>query len=157
MITSICYPELAKFKTSATIWGCKHEATARTAYFEREQKSHNNFYLAECRLFLFGQHLFIGASPVRIIFFVQRRWLAFHKVIRTYPNVGVLALFQIGPTKSRQPNCSPFLAKYTGFLTLMRYNRRQAKELLRRLSARGVRTADNSAKVDHARRNPMLE
>ena len=63
LITFICYPELAKFKTSATIWGCKHEATAHIAYFEKLQKSHN-FCLAECGLFLLGnKHPFIGASP----------------------------------------------------------------------------------------------
>lgn len=48
LITSICYPELSKFKTAATAWGCKHEASASAAYCERQQKSHDNFSVINC-------------------------------------------------------------------------------------------------------------
>lgn len=32
LISSICYPQLHKFTTAATTWGCEHEAIARMAY-----------------------------------------------------------------------------------------------------------------------------
>ena len=63
LITSICYPELSRFKSAATTWGCKHEARARTAYCERQQKSHDDFFVTECGLFLLTEHPFCGASP----------------------------------------------------------------------------------------------
>ena len=32
LVMSICHPELSKFKSTATTWGCEHERTARERY-----------------------------------------------------------------------------------------------------------------------------
>lgn len=63
LITSICYPELGKFRSAATAWGCRHETTARSTYCERQKKSHDNFSVTDCGFFLFADHPFNGASP----------------------------------------------------------------------------------------------
>ena len=34
LIMSICHPELVKFTSEATKWGCNHEAEAKEAYFQ---------------------------------------------------------------------------------------------------------------------------
>ena len=41
LIMSICYPELTRFKTVATTWGCEHEKTALSEYY--------NIHASKCK------------------------------------------------------------------------------------------------------------
>jgi len=43
LIMSICHPEMARFNTEATKWGCHHEQTARDAYYRYQKERHKNF------------------------------------------------------------------------------------------------------------------
>lgn len=63
LIMSICHPELAKFSTEATKWGCCHEKTARMQYVELQQSKHNDFKLSDSGFFINIPHSFIGATP----------------------------------------------------------------------------------------------
>lgn len=47
LIMGICHPELSKFSTNATKWGCDHESTAREAYLHKAQNEHDNLSLQE--------------------------------------------------------------------------------------------------------------
>ena len=40
LITSVCYPESSRFKSTATEWGCKHEVTALEAYKRQVWQNH---------------------------------------------------------------------------------------------------------------------
>ena len=46
LIRAICYPEITRFSTEATKWGCKHEDDARNEYIILSQKDHENFTLS---------------------------------------------------------------------------------------------------------------
>ena len=67
LIMSCCYPEMSKFKTSATAWGCKHENQARKHYEVQSSKSHNNFSIAESVFFIHSDFPYIGASPEGLV------------------------------------------------------------------------------------------
>ena len=63
LISSICHPELSKFKTAATAWGHDHENVARKTYWNIMSKTHSNFHVSICGFFINVQYPFIGASP----------------------------------------------------------------------------------------------
>ena len=63
LIKGICYPHLFKVSTKATLHGCIHEDDAIKAYEVEMQKSHVNFQLTRCGLFINEQHPFIHATP----------------------------------------------------------------------------------------------
>ena len=60
---SICHPEMARFNTEATKWGCHHEKTARDAYCRYQKEKHINFTVSDSSLYLSTEHPFLGASP----------------------------------------------------------------------------------------------
>ena len=43
LVAAICFPELAKFSTSATSWGCDNEKIAREMYIKKDLKIIENF------------------------------------------------------------------------------------------------------------------
>ena len=63
LIMSICHPELSKFSTKATQWGCEHESVAQEKYKTMYQPLHNRFSLTESGLFIHPDYPFMGASP----------------------------------------------------------------------------------------------
>ena len=67
LIISICHPEMSRFKTAATVYGCEHEAQARNRYSAMFSPSHDSFEVKTCGLFLSASHPFIAASPDGIV------------------------------------------------------------------------------------------
>ena len=63
LIMSICHPELSRFKTTATTYGCEHEKKGREKYVEEILPVHQDFKLSDCGFFISSVHPFIGASP----------------------------------------------------------------------------------------------
>ena len=63
LIMSICHPEISRFKTAATRWGCEHEQVARDKYAGLSSVSHHNFKVEESGLFINTEYPFVGASP----------------------------------------------------------------------------------------------
>ena len=63
LIMSICHPEIARFNTEATKWGCHHEQTARDAYYRYQKERHKNFKVSDSGLFVSTEHPYLGASP----------------------------------------------------------------------------------------------
>lgn len=63
LIMSICHPELSRFSTDATRWGCNHEGTAKNAYLELQKNHHHNFTITDSGLHIHSVHGFLGASP----------------------------------------------------------------------------------------------
>ena len=63
LLKSICYPELQRFSTKATTWGCQHEKDALTAYKTKTAASHGNLNVTLCGFFVSSEHPFLGASP----------------------------------------------------------------------------------------------
>ena len=56
LLKSICYPEIHRFSTKATTWGCEHEKDALSAYKAKMSASHEdlNVFLCQCRPPIFG-------------------------------------------------------------------------------------------------------
>ena len=52
LIKTICYPGLYKLNTTAVKHGCKHEDAAIQAYETVMKKSHKNFQVKKCGLFI---------------------------------------------------------------------------------------------------------
>ena len=67
LIFAICYPEMAKFRSKQTTWGCNHEKIAREKYNMLQQTKHQNFDVANCGLFISTDHGFMGASPDGVV------------------------------------------------------------------------------------------
>ena len=63
LIKSICYPNVFKVNTKATRHGCKYEDDAISAYENEMKKTHSNFTLTRCGLFVNEQHPFLHATP----------------------------------------------------------------------------------------------
>ena len=63
LLLSICYPELFRFTTAATRWGCTHERSARDCYKGFREKAHSHFSLLDSGLVLNPEWPFLGASP----------------------------------------------------------------------------------------------
>lgn len=63
LIMSICYPELSKFKSTTTQWGCEHEPVARDKYKAKNCLYHTDLRVEDCGFFISTEFPFIGASP----------------------------------------------------------------------------------------------
>ena len=63
LLMTVCYPELKKFKSRATTWGCKHENTGRKAYCEIQSKKHEGFTVSASGLHISHQEGFMAATP----------------------------------------------------------------------------------------------
>ncbi|XP_068677854.1 uncharacterized protein [Montipora foliosa] len=63
LIKSICYPNVFKVNTKATRHGCKHEDDAIRAYENEMKKTHCNFTVTRCGLFINKKHPFLHATP----------------------------------------------------------------------------------------------
>ena len=55
LIQRICHPELHKINTKAVRYGCKHEALAILAFEESMNKTHVNFKVVKCGLFIISR------------------------------------------------------------------------------------------------------
>ena len=67
LVLSICHPELSKFSTAVTNWGCEHERVARTKYNSMYSSIHQEFTVKESGFFIHPGYPFIGASPDGLI------------------------------------------------------------------------------------------
>jgi len=74
LISSICYPQLHKFTTRATTWGCEHEAIARISFLDVAKLLHTNFEYQDSGLVIHRNHPYIGASPDRIVGVDTESW-----------------------------------------------------------------------------------
>ena len=63
LIQRICYPKLHKINTKAVHHGCKHEASAIRAFEESMKKTHVNFKVVKCGLFINQEHPWMHATP----------------------------------------------------------------------------------------------
>ena len=63
LIQRICYPELHKVNTKAVRYGCKHEASAISAFEESMKKIHTNFKVIKCGLFINEENPWMHATP----------------------------------------------------------------------------------------------
>jgi len=63
LIQRICYPELHKVNTKAVRHGCKHEASAISAFEESMKKTHTNFKVIKCGLFINEENPWMHATP----------------------------------------------------------------------------------------------
>ena len=63
LIKQICFPEMSKFSSEGTKWGCHHEATALGNYEEYMGTQHSDFSLSKCGFWLNKDYPFIGATP----------------------------------------------------------------------------------------------
>lgn len=63
LIQSICYPEYNKLFTEAIIHGCKHEASAISAYEQTMKEIHKNFKLEKCGMFVNKDYPWLHATP----------------------------------------------------------------------------------------------
>ena len=59
----ICYPTLYKLNTTAVKHGCKHEDAAIHSYETVMKKSHKNFQVKKCGLFINQEYPFLHATP----------------------------------------------------------------------------------------------
>ena len=67
LIMAVCHPEMFKFKTVPTNWGCEHEKVAISRYLSISLKRHHKFQVRECGFFICTSHPFIGASPDSLV------------------------------------------------------------------------------------------
>ena len=63
LIQRICCPELHKVNTKAVRHGCKHEASAISAFEESMKKTHTNFKVIKCGLFINEENPWMHATP----------------------------------------------------------------------------------------------
>lgn len=67
LVMALCHPEIAKFKSIATSWGCEHEKTAISKYLSISLRKHHNFEVKECGFFINTSKPYIGASPDSLV------------------------------------------------------------------------------------------
>ena len=67
LVKQICYPELIKFTSKATQWGCNHENVALDFYTSKTQVHHENFMVEDCGFCISHHFPHIGASPDAIV------------------------------------------------------------------------------------------
>ena len=63
LLKSVCYPHLYKVNSKAIKHGCKYEEYAIKAYKTHMKKSHVNFQVSRCGLFINKQYPFLHATP----------------------------------------------------------------------------------------------
>ena len=66
LIKQICYPNLFRFSTQATKWGCDHESVARELYI-KAMEEHEDFSCVISGLFIHEEYQFLAATPDGII------------------------------------------------------------------------------------------
>ena len=59
LLNSICYPEIHKFSTQSTSWGCEHEKDALLAYKTEISPLHKGYKVPRCGFFVSVEHLFL--------------------------------------------------------------------------------------------------
>ena len=64
LVLSICHPELSKFSTTATLWGCEHEKVACATYSSIHTQG---VFCKRMWVFIHNIHPFMGASPDGLI------------------------------------------------------------------------------------------
>ena len=67
LLNTICYPEIHRFSTQATLWGCEHEKNAFLTSKAQMVTSHQDFNISHCGFFVSVEHSFLGASPDAMI------------------------------------------------------------------------------------------
>uniref|UniRef100_A0A1X7TTG2 YqaJ viral recombinase domain-containing protein n=1 Tax=Amphimedon queenslandica TaxID=400682 RepID=A0A1X7TTG2_AMPQE len=67
LIMSICYPDVARFNSHATEWGCKHEDEARQRYSLQLNSTHDGLTITKSGLFINHASPFLGASPDALV------------------------------------------------------------------------------------------
>ena len=67
LIKLICYPEVHKFSTEATKWGCEHEKVACKQYTDMQAKKHKNFRVSDSGFVIDTNYPHLGASPDGIV------------------------------------------------------------------------------------------
>ena len=67
LISSVCYPQLHKFSTKATTWGCEHEAIARISFIDVTRPLHTNFEYRDSGFIIHRDYPYVGASPDGIV------------------------------------------------------------------------------------------
>ena len=67
LILGICHPELSKFSTAATRWGCSHKGKALKAYHEFMETKHECFSVSASGLHIHPDYWFLGASPDSLV------------------------------------------------------------------------------------------
>ncbi len=66
LVKKICYPDVYKFTSKTTAWGCEHEAAARDHYIlvmRAHPNPHPNFKVSQTGFHISQSHPFMGASP----------------------------------------------------------------------------------------------
>lgn len=63
LIMTVCYPELKKFRSNATTWGCKHEDIGRKAYSVIQTEKHKDFKVSPSGLHISLEEGFMAATP----------------------------------------------------------------------------------------------
>ena len=63
LIMTICHPELSKFRSNATKWGCDHESFALECYRRKAAEEHSHLNIQSSGFFMHRSFPFIGASP----------------------------------------------------------------------------------------------
>ena len=67
LLKSICYPEVNRFSTRATKWGCKHEKDALLAYKKQSLKLHQEMSVTPTGFHIHPKHPFLGATPDALV------------------------------------------------------------------------------------------
>ena len=63
LVQSVCYPEVSKFTSVATTWGCDYEKHAISQYGQFMMTCHQDVVISESGLVIHPQHSYLGASP----------------------------------------------------------------------------------------------
>ena len=63
LIKQICYPQLFRFTSKATSWGCDHGSIALALYIEKMEEEHSNFCCLYSGLFIHEEYQFLAATP----------------------------------------------------------------------------------------------
>ena len=63
LVKAICYPDIFRFSTAATRYGCKHEDIAIAEYEKTMRKTHANFVVTKCGTIINKKYQFLHATP----------------------------------------------------------------------------------------------
>ena len=63
LVKAICYPDIFRFSTAATRYGCKHEDIAIAEYEKTMRKTHANFVITKCGTIINKKYQFLHATP----------------------------------------------------------------------------------------------
>ncbi|KAG1925574.1 hypothetical protein F2P79_025443 [Pimephales promelas] len=67
LIRQICYPDLCRFSTVATRWGCEHEQKARETYEAYAAQHHQDLSVRDAGLHIDTSRPYLGASPDALV------------------------------------------------------------------------------------------